>query len=620
MRKIGSLIILMWIAGSGSIHADPDPVELKAFVEKPTVYLFDRFVYQLDITGPIRSLPEPQIRFPEGLSLEGPPRTSSQVQWINGSWSSRMTYQYHLKAAREGAWTIPPATAAYQGETLRSRPVQVTVVKMQAGAADERNAPDIPRTGLDDVFIWASVDLAEPYVGQAVTVTYELFTRLPVVDYQVQQPPAYSGFWAEEIPIPKNPQVTTRKIQGIEYAVAAIHRVELYPTVTGELLIDPLRMILTIEDKARDPFDSMFTPFGSRFRSPLLNFKRQESRSAQSLSIQVKPLPGEGRPADFTGAVGKFEMKTGLDKNRINVGEAVVMKVELAGNHILATLPPPRLPDLPGFKVYEPKSEDISAFPARPGWESRTFETVLVPHRTGDYTLPPLQYSYFDPDPGEYRILKTQPISLHVEPAPGMDHGTAQITGADGSLQVLGHEIRYIKTGTDIHPYKPAYLQPWVFMLTGLPVPALPLIFWYGRHRRKMMGDIAYARAFRAKGESQEHFKSARTALQKGDARQALDEIFRGFASYIGNRINLPATGLTLGSMLDEFDRRNVPRDIMDAVKTFWQDLETARFAPGEPGMEQVENLLAGGQTWIGRLEKLKLKPVKTAIGRCGSK
>jgi BatD DUF11 like domain len=608
LKKTGSLLILLWIAAGTNLLAGPPPVTLKAVTDSKAVYLFDRISYRLEVEGSSRNLPEPRIQLPEGLKVEGVPRSSSQVQWINGKWSSSMTYQYTLKAVKEGSWTIPPATVVQKRQTFRSNSIRVKVLKPQAsGGTTGEGDTKIPRNKLNDLFLWAEVDQSDPYLGQAITVTYDVYTRLQVVDYDVQQSPAFTGFWAEVVPRPQNPHVSTRTIQGVEYAVATIHTVELYPTVTGDLIIEPLIMGLTIESKNRNPMDDFFGR-GSAFRSPFMNFNRKESRSSQTLSIHVKPLPVEGKPVDFTGAVGDFKLDSSLDKHAVQAGDALILTLQLAGKHVLKTLPPPSMPILPNFKAFDPKAGDVTDFPDIPDWNVRKFELILVPHRPGDYTLPPVTYSYFNPADAQYHTLTTGEHQVHINPAPGMEYATMIAPSGNGSIQLIGHEIRYIKTQVDIIPFTPPYTHLWFLLLAALPIPGVPFILFYGRHRKKLSGDQAYARAFKAKGEFQDHFRMAKSALTKGSYDMVVDSVANGFASYLGNRMNLPTAGLTLEMISDELANRDVPAALMESIKTYWEQLETIRFAPGNPGREQIESLVNSGFDLISSMEKLKMK------------
>ena len=166
-------------------------------------------------------------------------------------------YTYTLSAIKEGTWTIPAAQIYYKGREYQSNAIPVKVVKYQVtGEADP--AVDIPKQKMQDLFLWATVSNSDPYVGEAIEVSFDVYTRLKVTNFSVQQAPSFSGFWAEEVEMPKNPRVSRKVVNGVEFSEATVHKVELYPTVSGELIIDPLNMVFEVETQQSESIRSIF--------------------------------------------------------------------------------------------------------------------------------------------------------------------------------------------------------------------------------------------------------------------------------------------------------------------------------------------------------------------------
>ena len=607
LKKIGSFFLIVWILIVVGTAVADDAIRLNAAMDRQTVYVFDRFTYQITVEGSARSLPEPQIRFSEGIKSLGSPTSSSQIQVVNGRWSSKRTYSYTLRAEKEGRITIPSAVVRYRGKVYKSNEITLNVIKMKSSGAQAADGEslNIPRSRMSDLFLWALVDNPNPYLGEGIAVTFNIFTRLKITDYAVQESPSYSGFWSEEIPLPKSPSVESKVVNGMQYSMATVHKVYLFPTVTGELVIDPLTMVFEFQGTKKDPFDSFFQ---SPFRSSMFNMNRQELRSSQAVTVNVRPLPPAGQPDNFTGAVGQFELETLLDKRSVQVGDAVVLKVLLSGSHNLETLPSPELPYIEAFKTFEPKSKDVDWHPNRSGWKQREYEYILVPHKAGDFEIPAIEYSYFNPKTVRYGKLETKPITLHVDRSAESDGERVFISSSNGEIERLGYELRYIKTNVRITPYRPPYYSAWFIVMLFSPFPIVPLIRKYARHRQLMMGDQAYARAFRARGESQQRFKSAEEAFAGGDYDAAVDEAAKALLGYLGNRLNLPVSGMTIDDVVDALHKRMVSEDVSNRIFKYWNDLDQTRFAPGIPSMETTQTFIRTGRELIDRLEREKLK------------
>ncbi|MBN1550122.1 protein BatD [bacterium] len=592
-------------------------ISLKASVDRNQVYLLDRITYELTIEGSVSNLPEPRLSDFEGFQLLSGPSTSTQISMVNGRFTSKVINTYIFKTIKEGKWVLGPVSVNYKGKTFNSNPVVIDVVKLTvSGSATSGSQSDIesviPLNKLDDVFLWATVDKTDPYQGQPVFVTYDIYTRVPIAGYNIVQYPSFSGFWAEEVQLPNTPTQYKKRLHGVEYTVATIYKTALYPTVSGELTIDPLMAVFKIRASSRDPFfDDFFQqPFGGFPRSSMLPFAQEIQRSSQALSINIKPLPVTGKPANFTGAVGTFKLIASLDKSTVKVGEAIVLKARLAGNHSLKTLPPPELQSMDSFKTFEPKTGEVTLFDENPEWNVREFDFVFVPHESGEFEIPPLSYNYFDPDEGMYKSIQTDTMHVNVEPGL-VSNSMIAIPGEKGNIELLNYDMHYIKTSLPIKSYIQPYTSKWFFVALLIPVIFVPAVLLYGRHQKRMTGDAAYARAFKARTESQRRFNSAVQALEESKLNKALDEIAKGFLGYLGNKFNLSTSGLTFHQIREQFVVRELDKDMISKLNDYWYLLDTLRFAPGEPDVKTLESMLNQAKELVKILENIKLKRKK---------
>jgi len=597
-------VCLLFVAASPPARCAD--VRLTARIDRDHVMVYDRIQYTLTLEADRRGVPDPTPPDFNGFKQLGAPRTSTQFSWVNGRTTSTKVYTYFLQAQKPGRFTISPARVTVDGQIYQSTPLQVVVAKpgtpRPRETGDEDAFVNVPEEAQGSLFLRAVVDENNPYVGQAVTVSYFLYTRVRIRDYGMQQMPEYEGFWVEETDLPDQPVLQSRRINGVEYGEAKIHEVRLFPTVTGELTIPPLNMVFDVQSRQRDPFDDFFN---SPFRSNIFGTRR-ETHTSQAMTIRVKPLPEQGKPADFSGAAGRFEMSAAIENTTVKAGEAMVVRVTLDGRYGLKIIPPPAAPPMENFKLFEPKSGEVQPHPTRPGWSRRTFEYIMVPHSDGDYTIPAFEFSYFDTERERYRILRTEPFDVRVNPAPGGDVIRSDTEGNE--IRLLNVDIRYIKTGTGVAPWTEPYRRPWFIGLMVLPFFAVPAVVLVDRRRRRMEGDTAFAREVKARSVSGKRFAEARRLMEEGRVDSVLDSAAAAFAGYLADRLALPVGGVTLGNVKDALLKRQVDPPVITRVEEYWRTLETNRYAPMDTTETAAAELLKQGRALVDDLERIKFK------------
>ena len=272
----------------------------------------------LELTVEVRGadagrIPEPTL--PELLDFEVAGRSSSsRVSIVNGQMSATKSYIYSLIPRREGTFEIGSAELEISGRVFRSEPIRVEVVAGSVLPRGGRGAPldpfgafpgspfpprsDRPMTvGDDQVIVVAEADETSVFVGEQLLVTYRLFTKVPIMGVEVDEDPPLSGFWVEEVTLPRNPQTEQTTRNGERWFTVPLKRRVVFPTRPGTFRIPPLTFSMAVRMTSGDPFDSFF----ARASDPI-------SRSTNPIEIEAKPLPEAGRPSDFTGAVGRFEL------------------------------------------------------------------------------------------------------------------------------------------------------------------------------------------------------------------------------------------------------------------------------------------------------------------------
>ena len=345
-----------------------------ASVDKNPVGMGDQFTLSLVLTsagmGAGKNLQLPDLgRF----RVMSGPNQSQSMQFINGAVSSSLTYSYVLQPKEIGKFTIGGASIEVGGKVYTTTPFVLEVVKGAPKPRQEQNVQVDAKSQIgDNLFIRAVVDKSHVIQGEQINLSFKLYTRISVANYGIERNPSMTGFWTEDIEIPKNIALSTETINGKQYRVGIIRRIALFPTQSGTLEISPMEVQTTVHVQSRslDPFDSFFRdPFGQTFA--------YKTRS-EPVKIKVDPLP-PGAPVGFKGAIGRFTMRTTVDKTDAKTNEPLSLKVSISGTGNIKVLESPEV-DLPrDFEQYSPKvSDNINRQEDRISG-TKTFEYLLIP-------------------------------------------------------------------------------------------------------------------------------------------------------------------------------------------------------------------------------------------------
>ena len=340
---------------------------------KKQVMVGERFQVVFEANAEGKNFQAPSF---EGFTVVGGPFTSSSSSFsmVNGSMSHtvRCTYTFALQAYQEGTFHVGSATLTVKGKKVSSEPFDIKVIPDDGSHAapsgggsssgqgqSQQNTSD-PQVSGKDLFIRVIPSKKSAYVGEQVVLTYKLYTKVPVSSLSVERMPSYAGFWTKDITDNNGGSLrqTSEYINGIEYTAAEIQKIVVVPQRSGTLPIDPMiieciAQIRTESNRQRsmDPFEAFFNdPF---FNRNIANVKKE--LTSQTLNLEVKSLPENGKPASFAGAVGNFNFKSEIDKTELSTNEAFTMTLTVSGtgNVELLQMPTPVFP--PDFEVYDPK-------------------------------------------------------------------------------------------------------------------------------------------------------------------------------------------------------------------------------------------------------------------------
>ncbi len=358
----------------------------------------------------------------------------------------------------------------------------------------------------------------------------------------------------------------------------------LFPTSAGETTIGP-----------------------SQFLVPGDFFNQKIERETNAVTVDVQSLPA-GAPADFGGAVGRFELTAAVEPNATQTNEPVTLQVTVTGNgNISAVNDPTDVGDeaMPGWRIYDPQVTTNLDQEGAAIQGTKQFERLLVPKTEGTLTIPPFSLAYYDPAASEYRRATSEALTVQV--APGDDEPTGSvILGEDKEdVVVLGSDIRHIKPAppalaTSQTPLT-ARLLYWIGWL--VPLMAVGGAWGWDRHRRTLAQDVAYARNIRARKAAHQRLAEARH-LAATDENAAYGAVARALTHYLADKFNLPAAGLTRNAIQEALRDHDVPADLRERVLSALDWADAGRFAPVAAGRD-ANDLIQEAEHVIMALEEI---------------
>lgn len=510
--------------------------------------------------------------------VEGP-ATSTRMEMNNFS-SVSFTHEltYALYAKRAGTFTIGPVRLEIGGDSYQTKPITVEIVSgTSRTSADPADPP---------IFVLARADHERAYVGQQVTVSYDLFYRVQPHNVSFNTLPTFVGFWTKDIFVAQQLKARQEVRAGVSFNVAPLRRVALFPTGAGTHAVGALAVSCDIPQQ-RSRRGSLFDDFFGRSRSVRLQ--------SEELQIKVLPLPEQGRPAEFTGAVGRFQLRVAAQPTQVAAGDPVTLRVLVEGEGNMAAVQPLQVNAAAGVKLYDPKVEEETRITNGVHGGRRLFEYILIPEQGGTLTIPPLRFAYFDPHQARYEVLESDPIAIHSEGRVEEEEVSYGLSRRD--IEAVGEDIRHIKPNVEtLAAHTMLHEHSWFWSVQGaLPIAFVALLLWQ-RHQRRLQGDVAYARQRRAKGEASRRLARADALLAGGSEAEFYGEVRAAVLEFVADRLNLAAAGLTLEVCAAALAEQQVEAETIAALRDLLTRCDFARFAPagGPPTDRATARRLAG--------------------------
>jgi BatD DUF11 like domain len=516
--------------------------------------------------------------FSNFIILSGPNQSTS-IQFINGVQSGSISYSYILQPRSLGNFSIGKASIEYDGEEYQTEPLNITVVKGNSKPKQQKQDDSISNEEIaKNLFIKATVDKRKVFLGEQVTVTYKLYTRLNIAaQMSISKLPQYQGFWTEELETSTNIVFMTEVIDGKQFRVGTLKRAALFPTQTGKLEITPFELTVPIQIKKNRNRNNIFDDF---FNDPFGNSKTIEFNAiSDKITIDVLQLPQKNKPDSFKGAVGDFTFRADLDKTSAKTNEPVTLKIEISGKGNIQLVDMPELNLPTGFEKYEPKtSEKINNKNIISG--TKTAEYLMVPRVVGKREIPAIKFSYFDPANKKYITKQSGPFTLNI--TQGESLPDVQVANKE-EIRKLGEDIRFIKTsGYDIYKKEESVLFTPFFWIGGVtPMVLLFVLIGWKRKNDKLAGNITLLNYQRAQKIAKKRLKKAKQLLNENNHKEFYTEISQALFGYLEDKLHIAKAEFTIDKAKDELAKLNVNDDLTQKVKQMAEACEFIRFAPG---------------------------------------
>ena len=557
-----------------------DNVRFTASVSKSQVATGEEFEVSFSVNSNADGFNPPSFN---GFQVLGGPNVSSSMTSINGSMSASTTYSYYLMGVKEGNYTIGPASIVVNGRSYRTNVVRIKVVKgrpvpqVSTGSAPSAGDDDIavsrPAKLANSLFLRAVVDKSKVYQGEQITLSYKLYTRVSIVASQLDKLPDLNGFWSEEIPNDnKNVEWKVETYKGQQYHVAVVKQSVLFPDHAGDLKIEPVEMTFVVRQQA--PAKTLMDEFFGTYEDV-----KYKVKSLPAI-VHVRPLPLNGKPADFNGAVGKFNIQAAVDKKELKANESLTYSLKITGSGNLKLLKAPDISFPPDFEKYDPKITD--AITTQPSGVSgtRTYSYLTIPRNEGDFTIPPLRFTYFDPVSGKYETASAPPFKIKVNKGTG--NGNVVYSYDQRDLKLLNKDIGYIKTddsNLDLED-EDFYGSTLFYILLAAGPLLLAAAFIYRKRMEEQNSDPVLVRNRKAAKLAATHLASAERQLASSNAKAFYEELSRGLYGYLSHKLDIPPARLNAEAIVAALQSRHLDEVFVRDLKETLDLCEMARFAP----------------------------------------
>lgn len=533
---------------------------------------------------------------------------STSITTINGKTTQETTYSYTyiLRAKKEGTFEIRPASIEVNGKIFESNSLTIQVVKPQSQPMQQQ--PSTPGQsqgsssqsidlGSDNLFVRVEMNKQNVYRGEQIIATVKLYVNpnIPVTGFDEVNLPTYEGFYTQDVEIPQQINFTREVYDGKIYQVGVLKKTILFPQQNGKLTVQPFKMSLLVQQQVKPR--SFFDDFFNSFRTV------KATVVSKPVTVNVKDLPPA--PASFMGGVGSFNVTSSISSENVTTNDAVTLKIAITGSGNIRLIRTPELKLPTDFEVYDPRTtENVNA--TNNGVSgTKTIEYLFQPRFEGDYTIPAISITFFNPATGKYETKTTQEYKLHVKKGTQEQSTTVVSSLRKEDVQLIGQDIRFIKTGAPaLQPKGKTFFGSTLFYLVyAISAALFVILFLIYRKKARENANIALMRTKKANKVARKRLKAAAGFMKQNNNEAFHESILKAFQGYLSDKLGIPVADLNRESSVEGLKKRNVEQSLIDEMIEIIDQCEFARYAPNA-GSEARSELYKKAESVMERMEK----------------
>lgn len=599
IRIAGILILAAWFTGAiaqeVSVTASATPNVLRTGDQFNLIYTANQEITELEL---------PAL---DGVEVLGGPSQgrNQSIYSVNGKVTTSSTYQftYIMRATREGKLNIPGATLKIKNKSYRTNAVSLEVLagKPQPSKGSGSGNTDVVTSGTvgeGDVLVSLLTDKKEVYIGEQITATIKIYTKVTLSGVDLGfKGPDFTGFFTEPVDVPQLRNLQRESLGSEIYYAGVLRKLVIIPQKTGLLTIKPFDLDVAVRQEVRR---RSVDPFFEDFDFPDVQEIPAKLKS-NSVTIRVNPLPA-GAPASFTGGVGSFTFRATLNKTSATTQEPLTLKLEVSGKGNIKLINEPKIELPPDFEKYDPvinTSQDKGISGAK------TFEYMIVPKVAGDFTIPPIEFTYFNPDAKQYKTLRSESFAIKVARGSGDTLMTVTSGMAQEDIRLLNRDIRYIKTKS-MHLGQTRKFwadSPWYYLMYVMLAAVFAALVLLDRKRAKERADTAGQRLRKADRYARKRLLKSETLLKQGDSNRFYEEILGAVWGYLSDKLNIPLSALSSDTARSALASKSVDDDLLDDLFRIIGECEMARYGQ-VAGNHAMENLYRETLDVISRIQQ----------------
>lgn len=541
--------------------------------------------------------------------LMGPSRSQqSSIQIINGKRTSNSStaFTYILLAGSPGTYTIPAASVEVNGEKVFSNAISIKVLPQDqnsgnsgnnggGSASSSRSQAAGSRISANDLFITATASKTTVHEQEAILLTYKVYTVVNLRQLYGKMPDL-KGFHTQEVELPQQKTFTLEHYKGRNYNTTVWSQYVLFPQQTGKLEIPSITFdgVVAQQTVSDDPFDAFFNGGGY--------VEVKKKITTPKVVINVQPLPA--KPAGFSGAVGEFKLVSSINATDVKTNDAVTIKLTLSGTGNMKLIGTPEVKFPQDFEIYDPKVTDDYKLTNSGLTGTKTFEYLAIPRHAGNFTIPAVEFTYFDLKSNSYKTLKTEAYNLKVAKGQGnADQVISDFTNKE-SVKMLGKDIRFIKLGdSSLRPKGDFFFGTVGYYLCYL-IPLLLFVVFAVIYRQKALenANVAKVKTKKANKVATRRMKLAGKLLAENKKNEFYDEVLKALWGYISDKLSIPVSQLSKDNIEAELTNYGVQEALIAEFIGVLNECEYARYAPGNEN-EAMDKVYSASVEVISKME-----------------